>query len=436
MNRRILRLAIPNIISNLSIPLLSSVDTALVGRLDGIYYLGAIAIGGMIFNFLYWGFSFLRMGTTGLTAHAFGRKSDQESAAILSRAMLVAGIGSLLLILFQKPLLALAFGIVNTSADVEQYAGLYFSIRIWDAPAVLGLYAIQGWFLGMQNARFPMIITIFVNLLNIALNVFFIYGLGMTVDGVALGTVIAQYCGLALAVGLLLKYYGKKYIRTKYQELIDPAELKRFFSVSRDIFIRTMSLIFTFSFFTVQSAMFGDDILAVNTILIQLWHILSYGVDGFAYAAESLTGRYIGENNEKKRNKAVRYLLAWGMGLGVAICLVYAGLNDSLISLFTNHDEIIQLAMLYFGWTIAAPLINSFCFIWDGIYIGATETGPMRDSMLISTFIIFLPVYYLTLEPLGNHALWLAMTSYMLIRGLALLLYAPRYIFRPLNSTR
>lgn len=433
MNRQILRLAIPNIISNLSVPLLSSVDTALVGRLDGVYYLGAIAIGGMIFNFLYWGFGFLRMGTTGLTATALGSKNDREVSVVLSRAVLVGLSASVLLIASQYVLFRGAMQIIDTSAEVAQFAELYFFIRIWDAPAVLALFALQGWFLGMQNARFPMYITIFINVLNIGLNIFFIYGLGMTVDGVAYGTVIAQYSGLAFALWLFFRYYGRGYLHLGRKALLAIDGLKRFFSVSRDIFIRTMSLIFTYSFFTIQSAALGDEILAINTILMQLWYIMAYGVDGFAYAAESLTGKYMGAKDKPGLKHAVRYLVAWGMGLGAVFSVIYYFFDAALLRLFTDNPELIALGLSYFAWTAVAPLINSFCFMLDGIYIGATVTGPMRDSMLISTFLIFVPVYYLSVGHIGNHALWLAMVAYMLARGLTLLLYAPKKIIGQLE---
>lgn len=428
MNRQILRLAIPNIISNLSVPLLSSVDTALVGRLDGVYYLGALAVGGMIFNFLYWGFGFLRMGTTGLTATAYGGKNDAEVGVVLSRAVLTAILGSALLLVSQYLLFSGAMLIVSTSDEVREMAALYFYIRIWDAPAVLALFAIQGWFLGMQNARFPMYITIFINLLNIGLNIFFIYGLGMTVDGVAYGTVIAQYLGLIFALWLFFRYYGRSYIHLGRKTLLAIEGLKRFFSVSRDIFIRTMSLIFTYSFFTIQSAALGDEYLAINTILMQLWYIMAYGVDGFAYAAESITGKYTGRGDRAGLLQAVKLLIAWGLGLGVAFSGLYFLFDEHLIRLFTDNPELIALGLTFFAWTIAAPLINSFCFMLDGIFIGATVTGPMRDSMLISTFLVFIPAYYLTVDLLGNHALWLAMTAYMLARGATLLWFLPRKV--------
>lgn len=429
-NKQILHLAVPNIISNLSVPLLSSVDTALVGRLDGIYYLGAIAIGGMIFNFIYMGFGFLRMGTTGLTANAFGGRHHDEMGNILSRAVITGLLASFSLIVLQYFIFSGAMLIVSTSDEVRHFASVYFYIRIWDAPAVLALFAIQGWFLGMQNARYPMYITIFINLLNIALNIFFIYGLGMTVNGVALGTVIAQYAGLALAIALFFKKYGSTYIHVKRKSILALDSMKRFFSLSRDIFIRTLSLIFTYSFFTIQSASLGDDILAINTILLQFWYIMSYGVDGFAYAAESLTGKHLGSGNRKGLRKTVKLLIYWGMGLGVFFSILYYLFDENLLKLFTDNPELIALGLLYFSWTVLAPLVNSFCFMLDGIFIGATVTGPMRDSMLVSTFIVFVPVYYLTVGTLGNHALWLSMVVYMFARGVTLLYYLPKRVLK------
>jgi multidrug resistance protein, MATE family len=429
LNRKILRLAIPNIISNLSVPLLSTVDTAIVGRLDHVYYLGAIAVGGMIFNIIYWGFGFLRMGTTGLTAQAFGGGNRSEEASVLGRAMLVALTGSVLVILFQVPIIDLCFRIIDSSAEVEEFARVYFMVRIWAAPATLSLYALQGWFLGMQNARYPMILTIFVNLVNIGCTLFFVYGLGMTVEGVALGTVCAQYSGLVLGLILFRRRYGsvaKSFSMTAIRQV---DELKRFFLVNRDIFIRTLCLIFAFSFFTAKSAEAGDEILAVNTILLQLWHILAYGVDGFAFAAESLVGRYTGAKDRKNLRLAIRYNLYWGLGIGLAVSVAYFALQEQILFIFTDKEEVIALAMAYFIWTVFAPLINSFCFIWDGVFIGATATAPMRDSMIMASFLVYLPVYYLTVPHIGNHSLWLAMTAFMVARGIALLWYSKSYIY-------
>lgn len=410
--------------------MLGAVDTALVGHLDEVYYLGAIALGGMIFNFIFWGFGFLRMGTTGITAQAFGEHDKTESVMTLVRALLVAGVFSALILLLQTFIADLSFWLVEATEEVEDYTRIYFDIRIYTAPATLGLYAINGWFLGMQNARYPMIVTVILNALNIVLDVLFVYSMNMHVDGVAWGTLIARYVGLVLAVILLVHKYRswlKAYVREKLLEL-EP--IKKFFSVNRDIFIRTLCLIFTFSFFTAKSAEFSNVILAANTILLQLWMIVSYGIDGFAFAAESLIGRYTGAGDSKKVKQAVKYCFIWGIGIGLGASLTYALLDRSILSLFTNQQNVIDTAMLFFAWTIAGPAVSSFCYIWDGIFIGATATVPMRNSMIIATLLVFLPVYGIGVSYLGNHALWMALTLFMIARGAALSLFAPKYIFR------
>jgi MATE family multidrug resistance protein len=427
-------LAIPNIISNLSVPLLGAVDTALVGHLEDAYYLGAIALGGMIFNFIFWGFGFLRMGTTGITAQAYGEENKTESVMTLARALTVAGLFSFLIILLQAWIADISFWLVEASPEVEHYTRIYFDIRIYTAPATLGLYAINGWFLGMQNARYPMIVTIFLNALNIALDVYFVYALGMHVDGVAIGTLIARYAGISLAVILLFYKYGDWLKKYTQKLLLEVSALKNFFSVNRDIFIRTLCLIFTFSFFTAKSASFGDVILAANSILLQLWMIVSYGIDGFAYAAESLIGRYKGSRQHKRLKLAVKYCFIWGIGIGVFASVIYAVFNVRILEIFTDQQEVIVTAMGVFAWTIAGPTVSSFSYLWDGVFIGATETIPMRNSMIVATIGCFLPAYFIGVEFLGNHALWFAMTLFMLARGATLTYYAPRYIFKTVDT--
>lgn len=430
MNKTILKLAIPNIISNLSVPLLGVVDTALVGHLDQIYYLGALAVGSMIFNFIFWGFGFLRMGTTGLTAQEYGARDRTKMILILARVQLIAlGIG-LMLILFQTPIILFSLWIIESSSEVADYTRVYYDIRIYTAPAMLALYGLQGWFLGMQNAKYPMIITIAHNVLNIVLNVFFIQVLDMHVDGVAWGTLISTYLALALGVILFFRRYKRYISHYLPTELIDTVALKQYFSVNRDIFIRTICLIFTFSFFTAMSAKQGDMILAANTILLQLWMVASYGIDGFAYAAESLIGRFKGSRDKNKLEKAIVHNLGWGMALGVAGTLAYWLFSDPILAIFTNNQEVIDLAKAVLIWTIMAPLVSSFCYILDGVFIGATETGPMRNTMLVATFVIFLPAYYLGTMIFGIHGLWLAMVLFMIARGAALGFYLPRTILR------
>jgi MATE family multidrug resistance protein len=425
MNREILNLAIPNIISNITVPLLSSVDTAITGHMDGVHYVGAISIGGMIFSFLYWGFGFLRMGTTGLTAQSFGQKDEEGSYNHLFRAAFLAiGISALLLLL-QSPIKTLAFSLIDSSDEVIQYGSSYYDIRIWGAPAVLLTFALNGWFFGMQNARVPMVTTVLINLSNIGFSLFFVYQMGMDSDGVALGTLVANYIGLTLIGGMALRQLWKKKPEFRMAVILKTEELWRLFNVNRDIFIRTMCLIITYSFFTLQSAAMGEDILALNTILMQLWYIMAYGVDGFAYAAESITGKYVGEGNKQKLSQSMLLTTAWGMGLGVLFTIIYAIFNVDMVSLFTDQQNLIELAEVFILWTIFAPLVNAFSFMLDGIFIGATETKAMRNSMIIATFFIFFPIYYLTVSHIGNHAIWLAMTLYMLARGVALLFFLP-----------
>ncbi len=436
MNKQILHLAIPNIISNLSVPLLSVVDTALVGHLPNTWSIGAVAIGSMIFNFVYWGFGFLRMGTTGLTAQALGKEDPIESSLILSRAILVAFIAGILLIFTQTLIAGFSFRLVEASPQVELFARKYFYVRIYAAPATLGLYALTGWFLGMQNARYPMIITVVVNLINVALDAYFVMILKMDAEGVALGTLIAQYLGLILGLFFLFRKYPKFIRRFTFAQVTKKAKLTRFFKLNSDIFIRTLMLIFTFSFFTAKSAEFGDSILAANSILIQLWMVFSFGIDGFAFAAESIVGKFVGAKDTRKLKQAIRLIFIWGTGLGFGFSIVYFLFDQYILALFTNQNDIIQLALQFMGWTIIAPVINSFCYIWDGIYIGATASKAMRNSMILATIGFFIPAYYLGVNWMGNHGMWLAMILFMILRGFSLTLLAKKNIFSLVTESR
>ncbi|MGN8225686.1 MATE family efflux transporter [Gracilimonas sp. BCB1] len=429
MNRKILRLAIPNIISNLSVPLLGAIDTAVVGRLEHVYYLGAIAVGSIIFDFIFWGFGFLRMGTTGMVAQAYGAQEERKTRIILFRVLLVAAASSLLILLIQYPLIEASLYLVNASPEVEEYTRLYYHIRIFAAPATLALFGLNGWFLGMQNSTYPMIVTIFLNLVNIVLNLIFVFRFNMTVDGVATGSLVASFLALGLAGILYKKKYGGVKLNIKWDELIEAEELKKFFSVNRDIVIRTLCLIFSYAFFTAKSAAMGDVVLAANTILLQMWYISSYGTDGFAYAAESLVGRFKGAKDDDKLKKAVTANMLWGLGLGLLGTITYAFFDAEIISLFTDKENVIKVAMGVVIWLIVAPVVNSVCFIWDGVYIGATATGAMRNSMLVATVLVFIPVYFISEPFAGIHALWMAMTAFMVARGVVLSIYAPSRIF-------
>lgn len=417
MNEKILRLAIPSIISNITVPLLGLVDVAIVGHLGSAAYIGAIAVGGMLFSIIYWVFAFLRMGTSGMTSQAYGKRDLAEVTRILLRSTGVALFASVILLLLQYPILKIAFLLIDATDEVRHWASLYFSICVWGAPAVLGLYAFAGWFIGMQNSRFPMYIAITQNLLNIGANLCFVFLLDMEVAGVALGTVIAQYVGLLMAITLWLVYYGRLKSHFHGKGLWVKEAMRRFFSVNRDIFFRTLCLVAVTTFFTSTGAKQGDVILAVNTLLMQLFTLFSYIMDGFAYAGEALVGRYIGARNKSGLRTCVRHLFAWGVGISCCFTLLYASGGKGFLFLLTNESSVIEAAGDYFYWVLAIPVCGFSAFLWDGIFIGATATRQMFYSMLIASATFFL-FYYLFQPVMGNHALWMAFLSYLALRGI------------------
>ncbi len=427
LNKRVLNLAIPNIISNLSVPMLSAVDTALMGRLENEQYLGAIAIGGIIFGFVYWGFSFLRMGVTGLTAQAYGARDSEESTLILKRGVIVALLIALLLLLLQPLIAALSFYLMDAGPEVEQLARSYFHIRLCAAPATLTLHVFHGWFLGMQNAKYPMLVTIVVNLLNLALNFFFVKVLMMTSDGVALGTVIAQYLGLLCTIALFLRRYRYLWDGWHLKGVLHLPALRRFFKIGGDILIRTFAVLFCHAFFTSKAAALSDTALAINAILMQFIHVLAYGIDGFAFAAECLVGRYKGAREVADLKRSVLYSFCWALCLSVGFSLVFGLFGTKLLYLFTDKTDLLMGARPYLIWIAIAPPINSIAYIWDGVFVGATASAAMRNSMLVS-MVVFLSAYFL-LQGFGNHGLWMALTLFSIARGATLTFLAPKHIF-------
>ena len=323
MNRRILHLAIPSIVSNITVPLLGLVDVTIVGHLGATAYIGAIAVGGLLFNILYWNFGFLRMGTSGLTSQAYGRKDKDAEIRVLVQAVSVGLFSALAMLILQYPIERLAFRLLDTSAEVEQYAVSYFRICIWGAPAVLAQYGFTGWFIGMQNSRYPMYIAIVMNVINIVCSSCFVFLFGMKVEGVALGTVVAQYSGVMMAWWLWFYNYKELRGRITFRGSLQLIAMRRFFAVNRDIFLRTLCLIGVTTFFTSTGARQGDVILAVNTLLMQLFTLFSYIMDGFAYAGEALSGRYVGACNLVQLKRAVKALFGWGVGLSLVFTLLY-----------------------------------------------------------------------------------------------------------------
>lgn len=416
MNKKILQIAIPSIVSNITVPLLGLIDVAIVGHLGNPSYIGAIAVGGMLFNIVYWIFGFLRMGTSGMTSQAYGRRDLNEITRILVRAVATGFVIAICLIVLQYPIKETAFALIKTTPDVEHLANVYFMICVWGAPAVLGLYGFAGWFIGMQNSRIPMFIAITQNVVNIVASTSFVFGLGMKVEGVALGTLIAQYAGLFMAIGLWLHYYGRLKVRIHLKNSLQWEAMRRFFTVNSDIFFRTLCLVAVTTFFTSVGARQGDVVLAVNTLLMQLFTLFSYIMDGFAYAGEALAGRCIGAGNKFALRRTIHSLFAWGAGLSLLFTLLYGIGGKEFLELLTNDAGVIRESQTYFYWVLAIPLAGFSAFLWDGIFIGATATRQMLYSMLVASGCFFL-IYYVFFPSMANHALWMAFIAYLFLRG-------------------
>lgn len=417
INKRILQIAVPSIISNITVPLLGLIDVTIVGHLGAAAYIGAIAVGGMLFNIIYWIFGFLRMGTSGMTSQAYGKHDLDEVARLLLRSVGVGLLIAIILVTLQYPIRKLAFTFIQTTEEVERLATLYFRICIWGAPAMLGLYGFAGWFIGMQNSRFPMYIAITQNIVNIAASLCFVYLFHMKVAGVAWGTLTAQYAGFLMALLLWRRYYGGLKKHVAWHEVLKKEAMLRFFQVNRDIFLRTLCLVIVTLFFTSAGAAQGEIVLAVNTLLMQLFTLFSYIMDGFAYSGEALVGKYVGANNQPALYRTVRQLFIWGVGLSTGFTLLYFFGGKSFLGLLTNEISVIREAENYFYWVLAIPLTGFAAFLWDGIFIGATATRQMFYSMLVASGSFFL-VYYSLHEWMGNHALWLAFIVYLSLRGI------------------
>ena len=422
MNRKILNLALPNIITNITVPLLGMVDIAIVGHLSEMH-IGAIAIGTQIFNLIYWNFGFLRMGTSGFTAQAYGARRLDEAVRVFIRSITIALAIALLLIILQYPLALLSELIFNGSPAVISMALTYFFVRIWAAPATLGLYAIKGWFIGMQNSKLPMWIAIFINVVNIVCSLLFVLVFHWDIRGVALGTVIAQYSGLLVGLYFVAFRYGKLFRSRLSTEFIRQTlhwnEMKRFFRVNGDIFLRTVCLAAVFTFITSESGRISDQILAVDALLLQFFTLFSYIMDGFAYAGESLVGRYVGARDRKTLVKTVRYLIVWGLILTLLFTALYAAFGEQFLRIFSDKENVIAAAKPYMFWVLIVPVCGFSAFLFDGIFVGATASRTMRNTMFIAT-IAFFAIYYglRNLQFDQNNILWTAFMVYLAARGI------------------
>lgn len=417
LNKKVLALAVPSIVSNITVPLLGLCDVVVMGHVGGARHIGAIAVGAMIFNVMYWLFGFLRMGTSGLTAQALGARQLQVAATMLRRGLLVALSVGLLIVLLQWPLRTLMFFLMQLTPEVAPLCTSYYNICVWGAPAMLGLYVLIGWLIGMQNTRIPMLLAIGQNVVNIGLSLLLVIGFGMEIQGVALGTMVAQWSTFLVGIALILRYYGRllRRHRSRWSEL--RRGLARFFSINLDIFLRTVCLVAVNLYFTSAGAMQGAEILAANTLLLQFFMFFSYVMDGFAFAGEALAGRYLGARNQSMLKRTVRHIFGWGVLVASLFTLVYYSCGSAVLRLLTTDADVVHTATRYLWWAVAVPFAGMAAFVWDGIFIGMLKTRGMLLSCLVAALAFFL-IYWWMFPVMQNHALWLAFIIYLLTRGL------------------
>ena len=423
-NGQVWHLAGPIILANLSTPLLGAVDTAVVGHLPDAAYIGGVAVGALIFNFIYWGFGFLRMGTTGFTAQAFGADNKDELRASLARPAFLAILLGVVLIVLQWPIGSLAFWAIEASPAVEGHTALYFEIRIWSAPAALLNFAILGWLLGMKRPGLALVLQLLLNGLNIVLDLVFVIGFGWAIAGVAFATLISEVAtaitGLGLAA-LMLKQIGGVW---DWQRIKRKDRLIRVMRVNFDIFIRTLCLVFAFAFFTTEGAKLGDTTLAANAILMHLLTFAAHGLDGFAHAAEILVGTAVGARDRGKFRAAIKASTIWAAVLASVMTAIYWAAGPTIIALFSNIEEVLVEARRYLHWSIALPIISVWSYQFDGIFIGATRSAALRNAMVIS-LVVFLLACWILVPIWGNHGLWLSMVVFMMARTATLGAYYP-----------
>ena len=425
MHKEILSLAIPSIVTNITVPLLGLVDVAIVGHMGDASYIGAIAVGTMMMNVICWLFGFLRMGTSGMTSQAYGRGDSKEAATILFQAIALGAAIGILFVLFQPLLLRLFLFFMRPSDEIRAFASVYFHVCVFGLPAALVMYGLTGWFIGMQDTRTPMTVSIFQNIVNIMTSLLLVYVFGMKVEGVALGTLTAQYSGLLLALYILRRKYASHYQLLfsqftlklgDYSSFSYKHTLKRFFRVNRDIFLRTLFLVAVNAAFTSVGSRQGDVILAVNTLLFQFFTLYSYIMDGFAYAGEAICGKYYGAGNMPSFHACIRRLFAWGVIMTVVYTAAYYfGAND-ILHVLSNEQTVIEASEPYLLWVALIPVAGMGAFIWDGVFIGITDSRGMLLSCFVAA-IVFAIILSLFFTAMGNHALWLALLSYLLARG-------------------
>lgn len=428
MRKELLRLAVPNILANLSIPLLGTVNLAVLAHLDSTSYLAAVSLAGIIFNFILWSFSFLRMSTTGITAQNFGARDSAEVSSSLYRSVLIAGIVGLIVILLRDQILLLGFRMLHPDASLSGIMTEYYNIRIWVVPASLINFVILGWLLGVQDSAAGMLMIIFENAVNVALNLYFVVYLGMKADGVALGTMIAGWSALAFGVFLILIRHRKLASQLSRQAIFVFSKLTRVLTVNANIFLRSFSLLTVFSWFTYASKLYGNDVLALNTLLMQFFMFFSFFIDGFSYAGESLSGKYLGAGKIRLLRITVKTLFRWALATSLVFSLLYLVGGQWVFSLMTNNEVLLDLALKQRFWVVLIPLVSFVAFVWDGIFAGMTHTAAMRNVMLIAVLGVFFPLYFLLEGALPGMNLWIAFLSFFVARSVGMTLAVPKQL--------
>ena len=413
------RLAGPIILSNISVPLIGAVDTAVVGHMPGAHYIGAVAVGATTFSLVFWAFGFLRMGTTGLTAQSFGAGDGDEVRAVLGRGLVLAVVLGIIVLILQMPIAWLALKMISAGGPVGDLACTYFSIRIWGAPAALVVYVYLGWFLGVQDTRAVLILQLVMNGTNVVLDLWFVFGLDLGVAGVAWASLIAEVGAVAVAVALARRPLARIPGAWRWDLVRRGDRLRRAVLINRDIFIRTLFLICSFALFTALGARLGDNVLAVNAVLMHFLHFAAYGLDAFAHAVATLAGSAVGLRDRPAFRAAVRTSTGWSLLFSIGFVAVYAMLGGLIIDTITDIEAVREAARTYLPWVVALPLISVWGFQFDGIFLGATRSADLRNAMAIASGVYVVAAFTLP-EVFGNHGLWAAMTIYMVMRAITL----------------
>lgn len=421
------KIAWPMILANISVPMLGMVDTGVMGHLNSPHYLGAVAVGSIIFSFLFWGFGFLRMATTGLIAQAMGKNDTALSHTILVQSLILAVIIASVVLLFNKPIAGLAFTLIESSDLVQKEAQIYFDIRIWSTPAILINYVFLGWLLGKQASKSALALVLVVTVSNMILDLVFVNLLAMTADGVALASVIAEYLGFITGLYLLKRHGISVAIFKRCVSQHVSLFTWQWLQLHLNIFIRTLCLMFCFAFFTSQGAKQGDLILAANAVLINFLIFMAFVLDGFANATEVIAGRAVGKNDQQQLKQGFVIAAVWSLIVASLFSLSYLLFGPQIISLLTSIPEVNTTANTYLVWLIIMPIIAVWSYLLDGLFIGTTRSKEMRNTMLFSTFCCFLPAWYF-LQPFGNHGLWLALLIFLAARGLSQSLFLPKIL--------